>query len=78
MPQENSTTISHSSHECTRIILLMAHEAVHKNYSVSGKPAGWLKKSATGDYFFLIFFKNIFFYKGDNIFKEKKNLEKKN
>ena len=32
------------------------HRAVHKNSSVSGRPAGWLKKGATGDFIFAQFF----------------------
>ena len=42
-------------------------EAVHKNYSVSGRPAGWLKKVRLETFFFI--FANIFLsLKLDNIF----------
>ena len=53
-------------------------KAVHKNNSVSGRPAGWLKKGAAGNFFFHFCKKNFFFPKIDKIFMEKKNkVEKK-
>ena len=53
-------------------------EAVHKNNSVSGRPAGWLKKVRLETFFFIFAKFLIFFPKIDNIFMEKKNkVEKK-
>ena len=49
-------------------------EAVHKNNSVSGRPAGWLKKRCDWRLFFsFLQKKKIFFKKMDNIFLSKKN-----
>ena len=53
-------------------MLLWCHGAVHKNNSVSGRPAGWLKKVRLEPFFFIF---AIFFYfspKIDNIFMGKK------
>ena len=47
-------------------------KAVHKNNSVSSRPAGWLKKGATGDFFFIFAKKKKVFLKMDNIFMETK------
>ena len=33
----------------------LSTKAVYKNNSVSGRPAGWLKKGATGEFFFFFF-----------------------
>ena len=57
--------------------LLKESEAVHKNNSVSGRAAGWLKKVRLETFFFH-FCKIIFFFlKVDNIFLQKKKLKRK-
>ena len=38
------------------IIQHISNRAVHKNNSVSGRPAGWLKKVRLETFFFLLFF----------------------
>ena len=50
------------------------HKAVHKNNSVSGRPAGWLKKVRLETFFFIFAKKNIFFQKL-TIFSWKKKIK---
>ena len=52
--------------------------AVHKKNSVSGRPAGWLRKVRLETFFFHFCKNKSFFLKLDNIFMErKKKVEKK-
>ena len=50
--------------------------AVHKDNFVSGEAAGWLKKAATGDFFFPFFQKTKIFKKMDKTFLQNKKGEK--
>ena len=52
-------------------------EAVHKNNSVSSRPAGWLKKVRLETSFFHFCKKKKKSTKMDNIFMGKKKVEKK-
>ena len=53
------------------LLLNVATEAVHKNKSVSGRPAGWLKKVRLETFFF-IFAKILFFFQKLTYFHGKK------
>ena len=56
----------------------MQSKAVHKNNSVSGRGAGWLKKVRLETFFFHFCKKHFFFLKMDNIFlPTKKKVGKK-
>ena len=54
----------------------MGHGADHKNNSVSGRPAGWLKKVRLETFFF-IFAKKNFFFQNWTIFAWEKKLSGK-
>ena len=57
--------------------LFSGTKAVHKNNSVSRRPAGWLKKGATGDFFFHFCKKKKKSKNGQYFHGEKKNRRKK-